>query len=477
MERSVSSALTAFLERSGNGEESSLAVPSVHCSAGPSFPVLLAQVAWHSLGWLFAANLIGVWLAVCLLDPSVGAWLRDWSYGRWMPVHLNFQLYGWMALPLVGWAMRIYRAERGWIAVWSRAALLLWSLALTIGAFSWLQGSSSGKLFLDWSGFPRILFPLAILFLWGVLAVSYALAWHEPDNRRITVRTVKVFGLILLAPVPFLLYIASSPYIYSAINPDTGGPTGASQLESTLIIVLILMLLPYGLTRRRENGRRWIVISWIALLLEAALCLALGRADASHHLPVQYLSLGSLLVWVALVPAYFSAFAWPRATRAWRLATLAWWAVLVPTGWAFFLPGVLDRFKFTDGLVGHSILAMAGFVTSLLILILGVLLEDAAKVFNSRWAFIAWHGATLAYVVLFLFAGWREGADPAFTMVPGTARNVLYVTRLFLGVAMTAASGEWLFRLTLRMRNGQNPVRQYVESSSSPSWRSEGQSI
>jgi cytochrome c oxidase cbb3-type subunit 1 len=132
---------------------------------------------------------------------------------------------------------------------------------------------------------------------------------------------------------------------------------------------------------------------------------------------------------------------------------MAWWAILVPTGWAFFLPGILDRLKFTDGLVAHSILAMAGFVSSLLILILAVMLREKAELFNARWAFIAWHGATLAYVVLFLWAGWREGADPAFTIVPGPGRNMLYAVRLLLGIAITAASAEWLGKLTRHLRN------------------------
>jgi hypothetical protein len=36
----------------------------------------------------------------------------------------------------------------------------------------------------------------------------------------------------------------------------------------------------------------------------------------------------------------------------------------------------------------------------------------------------------LAYVVLMTAAGWREGFDPTFTIVPGMARNVLYGLRL-----------------------------------------------
>lgn len=422
-----------------------------------SRPSPIAQAAWHSLAWLLAANLIGVWLAVCLLSPSAGAWLRDWSYGRWMPVHLNSQLYGWMALPLVAWAMRIYRADRPHIATWSRAALLLWSLSLTIGSVSWLQGDSSGKLFLDWSGFARIFFCVSVLFLWSVLATAYAVSWRDPGNHSFAIRAAKLTGLALLLLVPFVLYIASSPSVYPAVNPDTGGPTGASQLESTLVVVLILLLLPYGLTRRNHRPPRWIVTSWILLAAEAALCLALGRADVSHHRPAQFISLASLLVWVPLVPAYFNAFDWPRHTRMWRIATFAWWALLVPTGWAFFLPGILDRLKFTDGLVGHSILAMAGFVSSLLVLILAVLLQNDGDVFNTRWSFIAWHGSTLAYVVLFLFAGWREGADPAFTIVPGASRNLLYWTRLLLGIGMTAASAEWLYQLSRRLRRTPQP--------------------
>lgn len=466
MARSVSSVFRTSLEHSAVGQhpihsrDPVTGSPDPLVSAtGENLPApAIAQAAWHSLAWLVAANLIGVWLAVCLLSPAAGAWLRDWSYGRWMPVHLNSQLYGWMALPLVAWAMRIYRAERGLIATWSRAALLLWSLALTVGSFSWLQGDSSGKLFLDWAGFARIFFSLAVLFLWCVLVAGYANSWREPDNRPFAIRAAKLVGLALLLLVPFALYIASSPDVYPAVNPDTGGPTGASQLESTLVIVLILLLVPYGLTKRNHRPGRWIITSWIILAAEATLCLALGRADVSHHRPVQFISLASLLVWVPLVPAYFNAFDWPRSTRMWRIAAFAWWALLVPTGWAFFLPGILDRLKFTDGLVGHSILAMAGFVSSLLVLILAVLLKAHGDVFNSRWAFITWHGCTLAYVVLFLFAGWREGTDPAFTIVPGAARNMLYVVRLILGLGMTLASAEWLRQLSMRRRKQTTAV-------------------
>jgi cytochrome c oxidase cbb3-type subunit 1 len=50
----------------------------------------------------------------------------------------------------------------------------------------------------------------------------------------------------------------------------------------------------------------------------------------------------------------------------------------------------------------------------------------------------------LAYVLLMFLAGWREGLDPAFTVIPGRARTAIYALRLLLGALMLIASGDWL---------------------------------
>jgi cytochrome c oxidase cbb3-type subunit 1 len=171
----------------------------------------------------------------------------------------------------------------------------------------------------------------------------------------------------------------------------------------------------------------------------------MGRTDVSHHIPAQYLSLASLLVWLPLIPAYYSAFHWHAATRGWRIAMFWWWGGLVVSGWLLFLPGVLDRIKFTDVLVGHSLTAVAGFVTALLIFVMIQLIgEEDAWIFNRRWSFHAWNMGVLAYVVIISIAGWIESANPTFTIVSGMAREVLYVVRLLTGIAMLAGSLEWL---------------------------------
>ena len=415
-------------------------------------PMAVASAAWHALFWLVFANAVGVLIATLLLFPALNRLLGEWTYGRWIMVHMNLELYGWASLPLAGFLFKVYGADRGPLAQWCRPVMWVWSAALAFGAYSWLSGHSSGKLFLDWSGYSRVLFPLAMIALWLVLAVSFVREWNSAAIVTMAARSARVFGLVFLLAIPVAIYMAASPDFYPAINPDTGGPTGASQLESSLIVVAILLMLPFGLTRRKRENVRMIPIAWAIMIAEFVLCIALGRGDISHHRPAQFLSLGCLLLWIPLTPAYYAAFEWRANTRRWRIAFLCWWSALVLTGWVFFLPGVLDHFKFTDGLVGHSLLAMAGFTSSLLIFVMVQLLGEGGWIFNRTRSFYGWNIAVLGYVVLMSAAGWREGFDPAFTMVPGVMRDAVYILRFVVGLAMLASSLDWLVDATALLR-------------------------
>ncbi len=411
---------------------------------------LIEFAGLHGFFWLLAANLIGVLLAALLLFPDAGKWLGEWSYGRWVIVHLNWQLYGWTSLPLVAWLFYIYDVERSGSASLAKAAVWMWSLALLIGGVTWLHGGSSGKLFLDWSGYARVYFPLTIFFLWFVIAAAVAVQVWKREAGAMVASVAKAIGLLVLLPVPYVLYFASSPTVYPPFNPSTGGPTGASQLESSLGIVLILLLLPLGLLKRKKSV--WFGVSWVLLVAHGIYCASLGRADASHHLPIQYLSFVSLVIWVPLVFMYFRAFEWPANATRWRQATMVWWALLVVVGLVQYLPGVLDHYKFTDGLVAHSLMAMAGFTTSLLVLLVVLMLGEGEKAewLNRPIMFWMWHIGTAAYIVFMLVSGWIEGTRPEFSFVPGMLRNILFALRLLSGVAMTIASADWFIAFVPR---------------------------
>jgi cytochrome c oxidase cbb3-type subunit 1 len=108
--------------------------------------------------------------------------------------------------------------------------------------------------------------------------------------------------------------------------------------------------------------------------------------------------------------------------------------------------------------VGHSLVAVAGFLTALLAVVLVQLLGDDGWILTRRWSFHMWNWSVLAYVVIMLIAGWIEGSDPAFTSVPGITRNILYSLRLVTGVLMLIASGEWLIAASALLRaSGTTP--------------------
>jgi cytochrome c oxidase cbb3-type subunit 1 len=97
----------------------------------------------HALGWLVFGNAVGLYLALLLLEPGLQAGV--WTYGRWVPVHLNVQLYGWSALPLVAWLLSSYQGDASRHAAWGPAAVWAWTAALAVGAFHWLGGITSER--------------------------------------------------------------------------------------------------------------------------------------------------------------------------------------------------------------------------------------------------------------------------------------------------------------------------------------------
>src|ERR1019366_2480208 len=79
-------------------------------------PSVVTSAAWHGLLWLVIANAIGSMIAVLLLIPSLNRLLGEWTYGRWIMVHMNLELYGWTSLPMAGFLFKVFRADRGPLA-------------------------------------------------------------------------------------------------------------------------------------------------------------------------------------------------------------------------------------------------------------------------------------------------------------------------------------------------------------------------
>lgn len=417
-----------------------------HSSSAPLFEFLTL----HSLTWLVAANAVGNWLAILLVWPELGDLVAPLSYGRWMPVHLNLQLYGWCSLPLVGLLLRWYLPRRVSLEL-PLLAVAVWSGSLLFAAIGWLTGHSSGKIFLEWTGPSRWVFSLNLVFLCLALFVLFL---GQTRERRAENRSRKfplLFGLkavilLGLAFIPVVLFRAADPTTYPSINPDSGGATGGSLLGSTLSIVLIFWATPLTLGLKTRTGRRACIITLGLLLAHFVLFAALDHGNRSHHESAQIAALASLFLWIPLLVWHLRSFAWPAASGRWLRAFLVWGCLLVSTAFLTFLPGVLEGWKFTNALVSHSHLAMAGMLSSFLVLVLIALNGSTrlAALFNRASSYWMWQAGTLIYVLSMMALGTLEAMDPGILFRGASMVKLLYTLRLAAGACMFLASAWWL---------------------------------
>jgi len=402
-------------------------------------PALAKSVARHSLGWLAAANAVGVLLATLLLWPGLNPPLAPFTYGRWMPLHLDWQLYGWCTLPLIGALFAWFLAPQDdKSAAHARWSLRAWSVVLVLGGLAWLAGSTSGKLFLDWHGWTRSLLPLAMLALWAALAQATQERQAELPRSAVVARGLM---LLVLLPAPGLLYWSAGREVYPSVNPDSGGATGAALLGSTLALVALGGLLPQFLGLAAKPGnRRSTRAYWLAFGVALLVFAAVDHGSVSHHDRNQILALGTLLAWAPLTWWYFRSFTWPDAAQRWLGAAAVWWSLLLLTGWLTFLPEFSEQMKFTNFLVAHAHLAMAGLVTSLHAAILCVLLPAG---FGGRASFWTWQLGCVAHVLFLTALGLVETNSPEIFFLGSSTVTHLLAGRLIAGLAMFGASLVW----------------------------------
>ena len=394
-----------------------------------------------SLLWLFFGNLSGLILSILIEFPNLNNLIAPATYGRWAPVHLNFQLYGWSTIPIIGLLFKIYFPSKSTDAL-PKLAILVWSSSLIIGALSWLMGNSSGKIFLEWTGASKYIFISNLFFLWFVLSNKFIQT--KMQYSRITSK-LKGTLLLFLLTVPFVLLVALDPKTFPPINVYSSGATGASLLISTLAIVLIFIFSPLIISDEHPSPKIIKIIS-ICLFFHILGWSRLNHGHSSHFDLSQILGLASLIIWIPLLTWYYHNFSWHSSLLPWLKSFLTWSTILVISATLMFLPGNLEIAKFSSILVAHVHLAMAGMLTSFLFLLLSNYKDEKwAALLSARLPYILWNTGLVLHLIALIRLGGIESDHPGFGFLTSSYDNLL-VLRIIGGLLMLVASIDWLLK-------------------------------
>jgi cytochrome c oxidase cbb3-type subunit I len=376
----------------------------------------------HAIAWAIFGLVVGSFLSLLQVTPQTQTFIDPITYGRIIPVHLNSMLYGWTGLLCLHFV-------RGVFDVHSKTQIAfdllvrVWSFVLALCLGHILCGHSSGKIFLEFEGWSRVL--LILLMLWMSLTFIYSTHFlkYEVEYSLWMKRGLRLFAYGSLL-VPMALIFATSPKTYPPINPDTGGPTGFDLMGSTVLVMPFLLFLPRYLvqhtTRRLRESMpsadtlytedssipkplrfsRIEKIFWALWLGHLVYFIVFSHGAASHHEVREILSMFSLWLWMGVLIYLYDQFKWGDALKIWANFLLCWYCFLTITATVMFLPGILDDIKFTSNLVAHAHLAMAGMCSG--VMLLYAFIQKPLPKKSSHQMALLWNGGVGLLVASFL---------------------------------------------------------------------------
>ncbi len=417
-------------------------------------------LALSSLFFLSAGNFCGLMLAILLTYPDLNTFIEPYTYGKLIPVHLNFQLYGWNSLPLMGIIYFLYLREEDWLKKTSLLPILIWSISLIFGAFSWLNGEISGKIFLEWKDFSEYLFLFNLIFLWLFLSIKFC---KETATKGLNlVHISKAVLLICLGFIPLIFYKAMDPHVFPPINKVSSGSTGSSLLLSTLVIVFIMLIFPLILQieQKRKNAH---IFPLYSLILHVLSCFFINLSDSSNYDIDQIIGLTSLVIWIPLLFRYYNSFQFRKPAFLWLLGALIWGTILVVSAVIMFLPKSLEMAKFSNILVAHVHLAMGGFVSALCMVILCSMPygKGVGEILGHKNTYLIFQFGLLFYLISLLILGYLEHITSGVLYTyPGSPissyLNPAIFIRLTSGILLLIAPLIWLWRIICLKTNIYN---------------------
>lgn len=426
---------------------------------------------YSAVFWLVVPVLTGLVMSAFLFDARTQEWVPDALkpaiiFGRLRPMHVNLLMFGWLSMVYA--SSMLYLTPRLTSAPLyserlARVTLVLWNL-LALGALVTLPlGFTQGR------EYAELVWPLDLLFL-GCLVLLGINVWGTVLRRREPRLYITVWS--------FMAATAIAPFVY-AIGNKVWDPTGAYVGMNDAIINYFYVHNIFNI---------WFTTTALGLFFYLIPRLS-GNPLFSHRLAIwgfssvwtgqHHLLYGPGPEWLEILSVAFSILAaigntaflvnvvgtmrgaWHKTVSDVPLRFLATASVFY---FATCIQGIAQSFRgfnayihFTNWVIGHSHLALAGAYTFLASALVYFLLGLAGKRVYSR-RLMEWHyWLTFSGLIVFMtslwIAGLVQGQNWSIGGVPfiETVRSMkpFFLVRLLAGAAMVA--GQLIFAYNVWM--------------------------
>lgn len=347
--------------------------PSRPASTEPKTVRLIYHfLCWASF-WLMIGTVYGLLAAIKLYWPEALEF-SIFSFGRIRPIHTTIVFFGWTSMALIGLTLFVVARTskitlQAPAAVW--AGMHLWNLSLLAGLVTLSLGISTGP-----QEYREVIGPIAIFYALGLLCIFYAC--YQTVAKRATPE-IYISNWYILGAFCFMTILSVTAYLPfyqggmgNIIIQGYYMHNGVGLWFTPLVLGITYYALPRMLAKPIYSYALGVLGFWTNLLFYTLI--------GAHHFifsPVPWwlqttailFSVGMMVpVWSGSGNFFLTANgSWHRVRRSYAIIFLLvgiWGYALVST------QGTIEAFRsvnvywhFTNFTVGHSHLAMYGFVS------------------------------------------------------------------------------------------------------------------
>ncbi len=391
--------------------------------------VITKRLSYHYIVsasiWLMVGTIYGLLAAVKLYWPETLEYSL-FSFGRIRPIHTNIVMFGWSSMALVGIALFVVaRTSKIPIAKpgFARTGMHLWNISMLLAIITLSLGLSRGP-----QEYREILWPIILIYAIGLLCNFYS-AYTTLSLRK--VKEIYVSNWYIMGAfcwIAIIITIGYLPFYQSGMgNIVVQGyymHNAVGMWFTPMVLGITYYALPRMLGKPIYSYALGALGFWTAILFYTLI--------GAHHFifsPVSWwLQTIAILFSVGMMVPVWSGFGnfFLTARGSWHKVRRSYAIIFLLTGiWGYALSssqGTIEAFRsaniywhFTNFTVGHSHLAMYGFVAfSIWGAIYGLIPRITGRSPSNSMIglhfWLAFIGGSL-YVVAISIAGIKQGAS------------------------------------------------------------------